>query len=82
MLYSEIGKDELGRPKRLFHFIYDYQSIVELKMWSINGNYDRVSEMIIRALQWKLCDVEAAKELAHRKQIIKDRNSIMNRAWF
>jgi hypothetical protein len=38
--------------------------------------------MIIRALQWKLCDVEAAKELAHRKQIIKDRNSIMNRAWF
>ena len=82
MLYSEIGKDELGRPKRLFHTIYDYQTIVELKMWSSNGNYDRVSEMIIRALQWKLVDVEAAKELAHRKQIIKDKNSIFKRNWF
>jgi hypothetical protein len=38
--------------------------------------------MIIRALQWKLVDVEAAKELAHRKQIIKDRNSILERPWF
>jgi len=82
MLYSEIGKDELGRPKRLFHTIYDYQTIIELKMWSSTGNYDRVSEMIIRALQWKLVDVEAAKELAHRKQIIKDKNSIFQRAWF
>ena len=82
MLYSEIGKDELGRPKRLFHYIYDYQSILELKMWSNTGNYDRVSEMIIRALQWKLSDVQAAKELAHRKQIIVDRKNIMKRAWF
>ena len=82
MLYSEIGKDELGRPKRLFHFIYDYQSILELKMWSSTGNYDRVSEMIIRALQWKLVDVQAAKELAHRKQIVVDKKNIMKRAWF
>ena len=82
MLYSEIGKDELGRPKRLFHYIYDYQSILELKMWSNTGNYDRVSEMIIRALQWKLSDVQAAKELAHRKQIVVDRKNIMKRAWF
>ena len=38
--------------------------------------------MIIRALQWKLSDVQAAKELAHRKQIIVDRKNIMKRAWF
>ena len=82
MLYSEIGKDELGRPKRFFHTIYDYQTILEVKMWSSNGNYDRVSEMIMHALQWKLVDIEAAKELAHRKQVIKDRNSILERAWF
>ena len=51
MLYSEVGKDDLGRPKRLFHTIYDYQSILELKKWNSIGNFDRVSEMIIRALQ-------------------------------
>ena len=84
MLYSEVGKDDLGRPKRLFHTIYDYQSILELKKWNSIGNFDRVSEMIIRALQWKLSDVEAAKELAHRKKVVEEDyiNNILNRAWF
>lgn len=83
MLYSEIGKNELGETKYLFHTIYDYQTIVELKMWNSVGNFDRVSEMIIRALQWKLTDVEAAKELAHRKKVIQQSSTyIFNRPWF
>jgi len=85
MLYSEVGRDELDRPIRLFRTIYDYQSIVELKMWNNIGNYDRVSEMIIRGLQWRSQNVEAAKELEHRKKIKEedyDDNSIMKRDWF
>lgn len=82
MLYSEIGKDELGNTKRVFHTIYSYQHILELKKWNSVGNFDRVSSMIIRALQWKLCDVEAAKELAHRKKVIDDKNNILTRDWF
>ena len=83
MLYSEIGKDELGNSKKLFHTIYDYQSILELKKWNNLGNFDRVSEMIIRALQWKLNDIDAAKELAHRKKITETRvDDIFNRDWF
>lgn len=82
MLYSEIGKDELGNTKRVFHTIYSYQHILELKKWNSVGNFDRVSSMIIRALQWKLCDVEAAKELAHRKKVIDDKNNILTRNWF
>lgn len=82
MLYSEVGKDELGNSKRLFETIYDYQSILELKKWNSIGNFDRVSEMIIRAIQWKLTDVEAAKELAHRKKVIDDKKDILHRAWF
>ena len=86
MLYSVIGKDELGNDVYLFQTIYDYQSILELKKWNAVGNFDRVSEMIIRALQWRLCDIESAKELAHRKKINKndDGNNthIMKRNWF
>lgn len=82
MLYSEVGKDDLGNTKRLFHTIYCYQHILELKKWNSIGNFDRVSSMIIRALQWKLCDVEAAKELAHRKKVIDDKNNILIRDWF
>ena len=85
MLYSVVGKDELGNDVYLFQTIYDYQSILELKKWNAVGNFDRVSEMIIRALQWRLCDIEAAKELAHRKKIDKSddvNQHIMKRNWF
>lgn len=84
MLYSEVGQDELGNIKRVFHTIYDYQSILELKKWNSMGNFDRVSEMIIRALQWKLSDIEAAKELEHRKKLIDNgnKNHILKRDWF
>lgn len=84
MLYSDIGKDELDRPKKLFHTIFDYQSILELKKWNSIGNFDRVSEMIIRAIQWKLTDIEAAKELAHRRKLIdtSDKQHILRRNWF
>lgn len=81
MLYSVVGKDELGNDVRLFQTIYDYQSILELKKWNSIGNFDRVSEMIIRALQWRLCDIEAAKQLVHKKKI-KDENDILTRNWF
>ena len=70
MLYTEIGKDENGNEIYFFQTIYDYQSILELKKWNAVGNFDRVSEMIMRALRWRLYDVKAAKELAHRKKII------------
>ena len=84
MLYSEIGKNELGQPIKLFQTIYDYQSIIELKMWNNIGNFDRVSEMIIRALQWRLYNVEAAKELEHRRKIKEERdyNNVFVRDWF
>ena len=86
MLYSVVGQDDLGNDIYLFQTIYDYQSILELKKWNILGNFDRVSEMIIRALQWRLCDIEAAKLLAHRKKVMEDNNNdnknILKRAWF
>ena len=84
MLYSVVGQDDLGNDVYLFQTIYDYQSILELKKWNSLGNFDRVSEMIIRALQWRLCDIEAAKLLAHRKKATEDNDNknILKRAWF
>lgn len=74
MLYTEIGKDENGNEIYFFQTIYDYQSILELKKWNAVGNFDRVSEMIMRALRWRLFDVKAAKELAHRKKVINKKD--------
>lgn len=83
MLYSVIGKDERGNDIKLYQTIYDYQSILELKKWNNLGNFDRVSEMLLRGIQWRYANIEAAKELEHRKKIVKkDRSHILERDWF
>lgn len=84
MLYSEVGKNALGQPIYVFQTIYDYQTILELKKWNSKGNFDRVSEMIIRALQWRLTDVQAAKELSHRKKATVNnyKDDILSRGWY
>lgn len=83
MLYAEVGKDEFGKPIRLFQTIFDYQSILELKKWNALGNFDRVSEMIVRAIQWKAKDMEASKELEVRKKLKEtNKNNAFKRDWF
>ena len=85
MLYEEIGKDEFGNPVRMFHRIYDYQSILELKKWSLKGNFDRVSEMLIRAIEYKSMNIDAEYKLQSKQQLTGeniDENDILNRDWF
>jgi hypothetical protein len=84
-LYEEIGKDEQGNPIRNFHQIYDYQSILELKKWNNVGNFDRVSEMLLRGIEWKSISILADKELESRKELTGenvDNNDILSRPWF
>ena len=84
-LYEEIGQDENGNPIRNFHQIYDYQSILELKKWAALGNFDRVSEMLLRGIEWKALKIKALKELANRRPLDEsniDRHDILDRDWF
>ena len=84
-LYEEIGKDEFGNSVYNFHRIYDYQTILELKKWSVKGNYDRVSSMLLRGIEWKGFNILAEDELEHRKDLTPenlDENDILNRPWF
>lgn len=84
-LYEEIGKDEFGKPIRNFHRIYDYQTILELKKWNVKGNYDRVSSLLLRGIEWKGFNILAGDELDHRKDLTPenlDDNDILNREWY
>lgn len=83
-LYTDIGVDEYGNKIKNFHRIYDYQTILELKKWNPIGNFDRVSEMIVRGIEWKAMDIEAKKAMDIRKKIDVDDESenIMSRSWF
>lgn len=84
MLYEEIGKKEDGSPKYAFEFILDYQTILELKKWNAEGNFDRVSQLIIRAIQWKAMQIKASYLLRSRVQLTEenDKSSFWNREWF
>lgn len=84
-LYEEIGKDENGNAIRNFHRIYDYQTILELKKWSVKGNYDRVSSLLLRGIEWKSMNLKASVELEHRKELNvnnMDEHDILSRPWF
>ena len=84
-LYEEIGKDEHGNPIRNFHHIYDYQSILELKKWNNVDNFDRVSEMLLRGIEWKSMVIDAENQLSIRKDLTGeniDKNDILERDWF
>lgn len=84
MLYEEVGKKEDGSPKYAFEFILDYQTILELKKWNAEGNFDRVSQLIIRAIQWKAMQIKAGYELRSRVKVTEDndKSSFWNREWF
>ena len=86
MLYSIVGKRDNGDDIYLFETIYDYQSIIELKIWNNIGNFDRVSEMLLRGIQWKAKNYAAAKLLEKRREVIEEESNnsknIMKRAWF
>lgn len=83
MLYEEVGKHEDGTPKYMFEFILDYQTILELKKWNAEGNFDRVSQMIIRAIQWKSWKLIAEDKLKNRVKVTEDNDpsSFWNRQW-
>lgn len=85
MLYTVVGKDEFDREIKVYQTIYDYQTILEIKKWNSVGNFDRVSELIIRGIQWRAMDVAAARKLLHRKKVETGdgyNDNIMNRSWY
>ena len=86
-LYEEIGKDEFGNSVCNFHRIYDYQTILELKKWSVKGNFDRVSSMLLRGIEWKGFNILAQDEMNNRKKstaesVESGKNDILSRPWF
>ena len=83
-LWTEIGKDEHGEAVYIFHRIYDYQGILEVKKWNNIGNFDRVSEMLLIAIYYKSIDIKGKMELESRKKYedIDNIEDIMNREWY
>lgn len=85
MLYEVVGKDEQGNDVYTFQRIWDYQFILELKKYSIKGNYDRVSSALLRAIDWKARELKAQDELERRKELTPaniNENDILERDWF
>lgn len=80
LLYSKIGEDENGNEILYLYTISDYQSILELKKWTPKGNYDRVSEMLIRAIEWAAMDAKSKKILEYKP--VNKYNDFFSRDWF
>lgn len=83
-LYEVIGKNEFGEDIYVFERFLDYQTIIELKKFNAEGNFDRISSLILLGIYWKSIDIKGKRELASRKKVTEDndKTDIFNRQWF
>lgn len=83
-LYEVIGKNEFGEDIYVFERFLDYQTILELKKFNTDGNFDRISSLILLGIYWKSIDIKGKRELANRKKVTEDndKTDIFNRNWF
>lgn len=83
-LYEVIGKNEFGEDIYVFERFLDYQTILELKKFNAEGNFDRISSLILLGIYWKSIDIKCKRELASRKKVTEDndKTDIFNRQWF
>lgn len=83
-LYEVIGKNEFGEDIYVFERFLDYQTILELKKFNADGNFDRISSLILLGIYWKSIDIKGKRELASRKKVTEenDKTDIFNRQWF
>lgn len=83
-LYEVIGKNEFGEDIYVFERFLDYQTILELKKFNAEGNFDRISSLILLGIYWKSIDIKDKRELASRKKVTEDndKTDIFNRQWF
>lgn len=83
-LYEVIGKNEFGEDIYVFERFLDYQTILELKKFNSEGNFDRISSLILLGIYWKSIDIKGKRELASRKKVTEDndKTDIFNRQWF
>lgn len=83
-LYEVIGKNEFGEDIYVFERFLDYQAILELKKFNAEGNFDRISSLILLGIYWKSIDIKGKRELASRKKVTEenDKTDIFNRQWF
>lgn len=83
-LYEVIGKNEFGEDIYVFERFLDYQTILELKKFNAEGNFDRISSLILLGIYWKSIDIKGKRELASRKKVTEDNDEtdIFNRQWF
>lgn len=83
-LYEVIGKNEFGEDIYVFERFLDYQTILELKKFNAEGNFDRISSLILLGIYWKSVDIKGKRELASRKKVTEDndKTDIFNRQWF
>lgn len=83
-LYEVIGKNEFGEDIYVFERFLDYQTILELKKFNAEGNFDRISSLILLGIYWKSIDIKGKRELTSRKKVTEenDKTDIFNRQWF
>lgn len=61
LLYTQVSSNELGEPLYFLHYNYDLPFLLELQSFNLSGNFDRISDAILAAYQFKTYEVIESK---------------------
>ena len=80
-LYHKRGTDLFGNIKYNFHYIYDLATLDELLKWNMKGNFDRVSALLIGALDKNEVFNKFIEDVSNA-DFTEDNTSFLGRSWF
>ena len=68
LIYTKFNVDSDGNFNYFLHYIYDIAFLLELQSFTLDGNFDRISNAILAAFQFKAFDVKEKKERQQTKK--------------
>lgn len=81
LIYEEVGKDnETNQPILFYQTCTDIEFLRELTQWDFEGNFDRVSDAIIRSFYHKHDKYKATMEATSNTAF--NQESVLDRPWY
>ena len=80
LIYEKLGVDANDNLVYFLHYIYDLPFLLELQKFTIDGNFDRISDAILAAYQFKTFEVKGHTRTTDSRFKTKDR--IINRLMY
>ena len=77
IIYAKMSVDADGNFQYFLHYMFDLPFMLELQSFFLDGNFDRISDAILAAYEYKAQDIKSKK--GQTNNVNKQRGRLLNR---